>query len=249
MIISIASQKGGAGKTTTSLQLAAGIGLQGKRVLLIDLDSQANSSKVLIPHYPDITKDQTMLVTIWDRQPIAIHESSFKNVWVAPAHILMSETDLKLTTAMDHRESRLRDQLVHIQDQYDHIIIDCPPALGWLTLNAFTASEGLVIPIAPGYFELDSIVQIGKTLEIVQRDYNADLRLLGMLFTMSDPTVASKTTLDVLRRTQGEHLLNTVIPRNTDIRDAHFNKVDIFTASPNSKSAYAYTKLIEELGL
>lgn len=249
MIISIASQKGGAGKTTTSLQLAAGIGLKGKKVLLVDLDSQANSSKVLIPQYPDISKDQTMLVTIWDRHPIPIHDSSFKNVQVAPAHILMSETDLKLTTAMDHRESRLRDQLVKIQDQYDHIIIDCPPALGWLTLNAFTASEGLVIPVAPGYFELDSIVQIGKTLEVVQRDYNANIQLLGMLFTMSDPTVASKTTLDVLRRTQGENLLQTIIPRNTDIRDAHFNKLDIFTASPNSKAARAYTKLIEELGL
>lgn len=249
MIISIASQKGGSGKTTTSLQLSAGLGLKGKKVLLIDLDSQANSSKVLITEYLKLNKQDTVWSTILERKPLPIHNSNFKNVWVAPSHILMSETDIELTTALDHREARLRSQLTDIVDDYDHVVIDCPPALGWLTLNAFTASEGIIVPVSPGYFELDSLSQISKTLERVQQDFNPEIALLGLLFTMSDPTVASSTTLEVLRKTYGESILKTIIPRNTVIRDAHFNKQDIFTAFPQSKAAHAYNKLIEELQL
>jgi chromosome partitioning protein len=249
MLIAIASQKGGSGKTTTSLEIAAGVGLQNKKVLLIDLDSQANSSKVLISNYLDLRPEDTTWMTIIQRRPLPIHETNFKNVWVAPAHILMSETDLELTTAMDHREARLKSQLAHVVDQFDHVIIDCPPTLGWLTLNAFTAANGVVVPVAPGYFELDSLTQISKTLAKVKEDFNPDIELLGFLFTMSDPTVASNTTIKVLREIHGDNLLKTVIPRNTDIRDAHFNKQDIFTASPNSKAAQAYQKLIMELGL
>jgi chromosome partitioning protein len=249
MVIAIASQKGGSGKTTTSLEIAAGIGLQNKKVLLIDLDSQANSSKVLISNYLDLKPEDTTWMTIIQRRPLPIHETNFKNVWVAPAHILMSETDLELTTAMDHREARLKSQLAHVVNQFDHVIIDCPPTLGWLTLNAFTAATGVVVPVAPGYFELDSLTQISKTIAKVKEDFNPDIELLGLLFTMSDPTVASNTTIKILRETHGDNLLKTVIPRNTDIRDAHFNKQDIFTASPNSKAAHAYQKLITELGL
>ena len=249
MIIAIASQKGGSGKTTTSLQLSAGLGLQGKKVLLIDLDSQANSSKVLISEYLELKKQDTAWITIIERQPLPIHKSNFQNVWVAPSHILMSETDLELTTAMDHREARLKNQLLKVVDQFDHVIIDCPPALGWLTLNAFTAAEGVIVPVSPGYFELDSLTQISKTLARVQTDFNPDIVLLGLLFTMSDPTVASTTTLEVLRNTYGDSLFSAIIPRNTVVRDAHFNKQDIFTAFPQSKAAKAYIKLIEELKL
>lgn len=249
MIIAIASQKGGSGKTTTSLQLSAGAGIAGKKVLLIDLDSQANASKVLVEDYLALKPEDTTWNTILKRQPLPIHETTFKNVWVAPAHILMSDTDIELTKAMDHREARLKNELVKVSDKYDHVIIDCPPALGWLTLNAFTASDGIVIPVAPGYFELDSLTQISKTYSMVQESFNPDIQLMGLLLTMSDPTVATRTTLEVLREVHADNLLQTIIPRNTDIRDAHFNKQDIFTASPASKAARAYKKLIVELGL
>src|SRR4051794_821941 len=132
MVTSIASQKGGAGKTTTSIALSAGLARRGKKVLLIDIDSQANSSKVLLPTYPEIPKDLTIYRTILSRQPLPIHPTSIPNLDVVPSHILLSNTDIELTTAKDHREARLKRALDQAQGAYDYVFIDCPPALSWL---------------------------------------------------------------------------------------------------------------------
>lgn len=249
MRLAIASQKGGTGKTTTSITLAAGLGHQGKRVLLIDMDSQANASKVLLPEYHQISKEQTVYTTILQREPLTVHQTEIPGVDIVPAHILLSNTDIELTTAKDHREARLKNQLAAIQDQYDHVIIDCPPALSWLTINAFTAVERVIVAVSPGYFELDSIVQITKTLEEVREYFNPSLKLFGLLFTMSDPTINSRTSLKILRQTYTDKVYKTIIPRNTDIRDAHFNKQDVFSSAPKAKAAAAYKQLIEELAL
>jgi chromosome partitioning protein len=249
MIISIASQKGGTGKTTTSISLSAGLARAGKKTLLIDIDSQANSSKVLIPHYSTLKKEQTIYVTILHRQPLPIHRTSVPNLDLVPSHILLSNTDVELTTAKDHREERLKHELDQIKDRYDYVFIDCPPNLSWLTLNAFTASDKVIVVVAPGYFELDSIVQISKTIEEVKEYFNPTLELLGYLFTMSDPTINTITSIRVLRQTYTDRVLKTIIPRNTDIRDAHFNKQDVFAFDPRAKSALAYKKLIHELFL
>lgn len=249
MKIAIASQKGGTGKTTSSISLAAGLGRQGSKVLLIDIDSQANSSKVLLPHYQDVPIEETLHRTILERKPLPIHPAKVPNVDIVPAHILLSNADIELTTAMDHREARLSRHLDNVRTNYDHIIIDCPPALSWLTVNAFTAADAVIVTVAPGYFELDSITQILKTLEEIRDFYNPTLRLLGFLFTMSDPTVNTRTSLKVLRQAHTDRVFNTVIPRNTDIRDAHFQRQDIFSYKPNAKSALAYLRLIEELQL
>ncbi len=247
MVISIASQKGGTGKTTTTISLAAGLAHQGKKILLIDIDSQANSSKVLIPHYHKLDKKETNYVTILERQPLPIHPTTIPNLDISPSHILLSNTDIDLTTAKDHREARLKTQLDAIKERYDHIFIDCPPALSWLTVNAFTASDQVIVVVAPGYFELESIAQINKTIAEIVEYFNPHLKILGYLFTKSDPTINSKTSLKLLRQTFTESVLNTIIPLNTDIRDAHFNKQDIFSYSPHSKSAQAYQSLIKEL--
>jgi chromosome partitioning protein len=247
MITSIASQKGGTGKTTTSISLAAGLARLGKRVLLVDIDSQANSSKVLLDTYQQLRKDDTICATILARQPLPIRRTAIPNLDIVPSHILLSNTDIELTTARDHREARLKRALDPVKDAYDHVLIDCPPTLSWLTINAFTASENVIVVISPGYFELDSIVQISKTIEEVREYFNPGLRLLGYLFTMSDPTVNSRTSLRILRDTYADAVFETVIPRNTDMRDAHFNKQDIFAFSPDSKSAEAYARLIQEV--
>lgn len=247
MIISIASQKGGTGKTSTSISLAAGLAKRGKRVLLIDVDSQANSSKVLLPEYPELRKEDTLFATILAREPLTIWRTKLENLDIVPSHILLSNTDVELTTAKDHREARLKRQLDAVKERYDHILIDCPPALSWLTINAFTASDKVMVIISPGYFELESIVQISKTIAEVREYFNPQLQLLGYLFTMSDPTVNSKTSLKILRQTYTDDVFTNVIPRNTDLRDAHFNKQDIFTFAPQSKSAEAYERLLEEV--
>jgi chromosome partitioning protein len=247
MIYSIASQKGGVGKTSSSISLAAGIARKGKKVLLIDIDSQANSSKVLIPNYPQFQKQQTIYATIIERSPLPIHNTTVPNLHIVPSHILLSNTDVELTTAIDHREERLKRELEMVKSNYDFIFIDCPPTLSWLTINAMTASDKVIVIVSPGYFELDSIVQISKTIKEVKEYFNPNIDLAGFLFTMSDPTVNSKTSLQILRQTYTGTVFNTIIPRNTDLRDAHFDQKDIFAFNPNSSSAQAYNKLIHEL--
>lgn len=249
MIISIASQKGGTGKTSTSISLSAGLARQGKRVLLVDMDSQANSSKVLLPDYPKFHKEDTVYRTILERQPLPIHATAVPNLSIVPSHILLSNTDVELTTAKDHREERLKNELDKVKDQYDFIFIDNPPALGWLTVNSFTASDKILVVVSPGYFELDSLVQLNKTLDEVRSFFNRDLEILGYLFTMSEPTVNTSTSLQILRQTYTDKVLKTVIPKNTDLRDANFNKQDIFAFNPHAKAAQAYQKLIRELFL
>ena len=220
MVLSIASQKGGVGKTTTSISLAAGLAHQGKHVLLVDIDSQANSSKVLVDDFPHLRADESIYVTIIDRKPLPVRPSTIPNLDVVPSHILLSNTDVKLTTAIDPLEARLKTQLDAIRAQYEHVIIDCPPALSWLTIDAFTASDRVLIPVAPGYFELDSIVQISKTVQEVREYFNPQIALAGFLYTMSDPrclrhaeAINAKTSLRILRQTYTDAVLKTIILR------------------------------------
>jgi chromosome partitioning protein len=175
MVISIASQKGGVGKTSTAISLAAGLARKGKKTLLIDIDSQANSSKVLIPNYQTVNKNDTIYVMILERKPLPIQITGVPNLDIIPSHILLSNTDIELTTALDHREARLKNELEAVKGTYEFVIIDCPPTLSWLTLNAFTASDKAVVVVSPGYFELDSIVQISKTISEVREFFNPQL--------------------------------------------------------------------------
>lgn len=150
------------------------------------------------------------------------------NLDIVSSHILLSNTDVELTTAIDHREERLKRELELVKHKYDFIFIDCPPTLSWLTINAMTASDKVIVMLSPGYFELDSIVHISKTIAEVKAYFNPDIELAGFLSTMSDPTVNSKTSLQILRQTYTGTVFNTVIPRNTDLRDSHFKQKDFF---------------------
>lgn len=247
MVIAVASKKGGTGKTTISISLAAGLGRKGKRVLLIDTDSQANSSKVLLSHYQELAAPQTFHATNLARQPLSIHPTTIPHLDIVPSHILLSNTDIELTSAIDHREARLKRQLDRVKATYDVVIIDCPPTLSWLTINAFTAAHRVLVVVAPGYFELDSVIQIRKTIGDVQGFFNPNLQLLGFLFTMSDPTLNSDVSMRLLRQTYTHQVLRTIIPRNTDIRDTHLTKQDIFACGLKAKAAHAYGRLISEL--
>ena len=249
-VYAIASQKGGTGKTSTSISIAAGLARKGKKVLLVDVDSQANASKVLIPDYQKaIKKEDTIYRTIIQRQSLPVRPTDVPNLAIIPSHILLSETDVQLTTAIDHREGRLKTQLDKVKDGYDYVIMDCPPALSWLTINAFTAADQIIVVISPGYFELESTIQIVRTIKEVQEYFNPALNLRGFLFTMSDPTVNSRTSLKLLRQTYPDSVLNTIIPRNVDLKDASFNKKDIFAHKPRCAAAEAYQRLIQEVFL
>lgn len=247
MIFSVSSQKGGVGKSTTAISLSAGLAHQGHKALLIDIDSQANASKVLLPNYPDLKKEDTIYATIIDRKPLPVLPTVVPNLDMVASHILLSSTDVQLSSAMDHREARLKTELDKIKDRYEYIFIDCPPSLGWLVLNAFTAADQTIIVVSPGYFELDSTVQIRKTIQEVQNNFNPELRIKGFLFTMADSTINSRESLKILRQTYTDEVLASIIPRNTDLRDAHFNRQDIFTFNEKSIGAAAYSKLIKEL--
>lgn len=247
MICAVGSQKGGTGKTSTTISLAAGLARKGKKTLLVDVDSQANSSKVLLPDYPKLPKEDTIYRTILERKPLPVHDTRVANLSLVPSHILLSNTDIELTTAIDHREARLKAELDKVAGAYDFVFIDCPPTLSWLTINAFTAADKVLVVVSPGYFELDSLVQISKTIEEVQEVFNPGLELWGFLFTMMDPTINARTSLQLLRQAYTGKVFKTVIPRNTDLRDAHFSKQDIFTFNPKARTALAYRKLIREL--
>ena len=247
IVYSIACQKGGVGKTSASISVSAGLARQGKRVLLIDLDSQANSSKVLLADYPEIKKEETVYATILKRNPLPVHATSVPNLELVPSHILVSDTDMELTTAIDHREARLRNQLEKVRDRYDYIFIDCPPALNWLTINALTASDYVLIVVEPGYFELESTIQNGKTIKEVQDLFNPALKMRGFLFNKSDGTINTRTSLQLLRQTYPDHVFRTIIPRSVDLKDASFNKQDIFSYNTQCKAAEAFNRLIEEV--
>src|SRR5438552_1926867 len=131
MIFAIASQKGGTGKTSTSISLASGLARKGKKVLLLDVDSQANSSKVLLSDYVDINEAETIYETIINCNPLPIRPTTVPNLDIVPSHILLADTDVELTTAIDHREARLKNELDKVKDRYEYVFIDCPPALSW----------------------------------------------------------------------------------------------------------------------
>jgi chromosome partitioning protein len=246
-VYSIAIQKGGTGKTSTSISLAAGLAKRGKNVLLVDADAQANASKVLVPEYNDLPKEETIYITILERKPLPVRPSKVPNLDIVPSHILVSDTDMSLASAIDHREARLKIQLDKIKDKYDFVIIDCPPALNWQTINALTASDYIIAVVEPGGFELDSTIQFGRTVTRVQEEFNPNLTLKGFLFAKSDPTNNSRVCLSLLRRAYPEHVLKTVIPRNVDMREANTGNKDIFEYNPRSRAAEAYQRLIDEV--
>jgi len=257
MIYAVATQKGGTGKTTTSIALAAGLARKGKKVLLVDIDSQANSSKVLLHNYTDIPSIETVFRTIIGiaqhgevekrLYPLPIYPTAIPNLEIVPSHILLAETDMELTIALDRREARLKNALDVVKGQYNYVFLDCPPSLGWLTINAFTAADKVIVVVEPGYFELDSIAQLDRTLTRVQKNYNPNVSLCGILLTKSDPTNSTRFALNVLRDKYGDVLFQTVIPRNTSVKDAHLKKMDIFDYDPKAYAAIAYTKLIAEI--
>ena len=232
-VIAITNQKGGVGKTTTSVNLSACLADAGKKVLLIDLDPQGNASSGL-----GIEKDDLELCVhdvLIDGEDIAnvIQPTMLKKLFVAPATIQLAGAEVELVGIVS-RETILKKAIASVRDEYDFIIIDCPPSLGLLTLNAFTAADSVLIPI--------------KTITIVQQTSNKDLVIEGVLLTMFDGrTNLSVQVADEVKSFFGTKVYKTIIPRNVRLSEAPSYGEPIIVYDPKSKGAAVYTKLAKEV--
>jgi chromosome partitioning protein len=250
MIISIANQKGGVAKSTTAINLSAGLALEGRKVLLIDNDPQTNTTKVFIHPDIEIELEKSLYNSIIKLAPLStvVQKSRFPNLDLVPSHIRLSSADLELAQALDNRSERLKRALGNLAERYDYIIIDNPPALGLLTINSFVASDSILIPVSTGFFAMTGIVQLKETIDMVrQTQLNPNLDILGVLCTFSDRTNVSKDVEDQLRKYFGDLMFNTVIPKNVSLEEAHSRHTHIFDYAPNSAGARAYKKLVKEV--
>ncbi|MCP1995672.1 ParA family protein [Flavobacterium sp. HSC-61S13] len=246
-IIAIANQKGGVGKTTTSVNLAASLGALEKRVLLIDADPQANATSGLGVDVETIEIGTYQLLEHSNTPEEAIISCSAPNVSLIPAHIDLVAIEIELVDK-EKREYMLKQSLASIKDQYDYIIIDCAPSLGLLTLNALTAADSVVIPIQCEYFALEGLGKLLNTIKSVQKIHNPDLDIEGLLLTMYDSRLRlSNQVVEEVQKHFNNMVFKTIIQRNVKLSEAPSFGESIINYDATSKGATNYLSLAEEI--
>ena len=246
-MIAIANQKGGVGKTTTSFNLSACLAYLRKKVLLIDIDPQGNASSGIGVSKGEL--EACIYDVLIDDEPVenVILQSKVENLYVLPATISLAGAEIELVSTIS-RELRLKNALGSIKEKYDFIIIDCPPSLGLLTINALTASDAVIIPVQCEYYALEGLSQLLSTIRLVQKHLNKNLMIDGVLLTMLDArTNLGLQVIEEVKKYFQDKVYKTVIPRNVRLSEAPSHGEAIISYDPKSRGAEVYLELAREV--